>query len=149
MKIIIDVQEQFWDFFSDFKKQYNTLKQYITKLVIVNNKTVVVTNKTQLNRIRPGFDFPNANMLVPLYDVLQEPKPEKIVVCTGNLFSPIGFIDLKVLKQEYVKAEVPINCNFLGSDEEVKELLQDITVFTQGKFFENKSISEIWKDGIK
>lgn len=149
MKIIIDVQEQFWDFFSDFKKEYNQLKPFITKLFVINNKTVIVTNKNQLNRIRPGFDFPNANMLVPLYDILQEPNPEKIIVCTGNLFSPIGFIDLKVLKQDYVKAEVPINCNFLGNDVEVKEFLYDITVFTQGKMFENKKVSEIFKEGIK
>ena len=149
MKIIIDVQEQFWDFFSDFKKEYNQLKPFITKLFVINNKTVIVTNKNQLNRIRPGFDFPNANMLVPLYDILQEPNPEKIIVCTGNLFSPIGFIDLKVLKQDYVKAEVPINCNFLGNDVEVKEFLHDITVFTQVKMFKKKKVSEIFKEGIK
>lgn len=169
MHIIIDVQQQFWDFFREFKTQYQEIllacgeRSSPLDLIVVGNKLTRIENKSQLNKVRPADDFPNANFAVPIHDILvkfaphpsikprtsskpSKPTP-KVLAITGNYFSPIGYIDIHVLKQNLLKQSIKIHSNFLNvgqeDQEEIKVFLEDLSLYTEGKFFVNETVPDI------
>ncbi len=168
MHIIIDVQQQFWDFFREFKTQYQEIllacgeRSSPLDLIVVGNKLTRIENKSQLNKVRPADDFPNANFAVPIHDILVKfaPHPSikprscsklrpapKVLAITGNYFSPIGYIDIHVLKQNLLKQSIKIHSNFLNvgqeDQEEIKVFLEDLSLYTEGKSFVNETVPDI------
>lgn len=161
MIVMLDTQEQFWDYFQQFKKEFSSIQDLIHDLIIVGNTLTRIQNKSQLNKIRPADNFPNANFALPLYHLLGPKKSSKItnvILATGNLFSPINFIDVNTLKQDLLKSNIRIHCSYLTDnppppqgfyieENEEKEFLKDLSCYTEGKFFINTSIKTIIESG--